>query len=484
MGSQRVSVSQIGSQRPTLLHEPPDALDWTLSDIAVEWARDVAGYELYPWQEWLVRWTFVRRPDHLWAARDVGAEVPRQNGKNIWLEVVELVSLLEFGDRLIRHSAQLADTSHEHFVSMRERIEGNDELMRMMPTGRSNDGFVTANGKESIEFGNGARLQFRARAKSSGRGPRPQKVVLDEALVLDFGRLGSMAPGIVAQRNPQLIFASSAPKADSEVLHSMRSRALEPTPGDRLFYAAWNNDPDVDTDGLDAVYRANASLGLGRLTEESLLANKILLRDSPDEYRREHLGVPEMPAGQQTGPITAEAWAALTDADSRIVSHHCFAIDVSEDRKWASIGVAGRRSDGLLHVEVVDRRAGTYWLADVVADIWKTRRIPFRIERGSPAASFISILTELGVEVTDVSTAEHAQAVGMVIDAVNASTLRHLGGTYLSSAVAAADLRRSSDAAVWARRNARSDISPLVAVTLAAGGVPLPVAVDLTSQVW
>jgi hypothetical protein len=238
----------------------------------------------------------------------------------------------------------------------------------------------------------------------------------------------------------------------------------------------------VDATDRSLWYLANPALGAGRGEIEFLEEQFRTL--GPDLFAREHLCVWDPPLDGTTGPITAEAWAALTDADSRIVSHHCFAVDVSEDRKWASIGVAGRRSDGLLHVEVVDRRSGTYWLADVVADIWKTQHIPFRIERGSPAASFISILTELGVEVTDVSTGEHAQAVGMVIDAVNASTLRHLGGTYLSSAVAAADLRRSSDAAVWARRNAKSDISPLVAVTLAAGGVPLPVAVDLTSQVW
>ena len=28
-----------GSQRPTLLHEPPDAVDWELSDIAVDARR-------------------------------------------------------------------------------------------------------------------------------------------------------------------------------------------------------------------------------------------------------------------------------------------------------------------------------------------------------------------------------------------------------------------------------------------------------------
>lgn len=462
-----------GSQQPTLLREPPDAVDWRLSDIAVDWAREVAGYLLDEWQAWLVRWTFARRADGLWAARDVGAEVPRQNGKNVWLEVVELVSVFEFGDRLITHSAHRADLSHEHFVEVKGRIEASDDLMDLMPA-RANRGFVTSHGLESIELKSGARILFKARANSSGRGPRPQKVVFDEALILEHGQIGAMVPGIAAQRNPQLLFASSPPKVNSPMLHSLRKRAADPSPGDRLFYAAWNNPKGTPVEDRDSWYRVNPSLGYGRMTEESLMANRNTMPEA--EFLREHMGIPEDPPEEGDGIVAAAVWDALVDSRSEVASHRCMALDVSPDLKWAAIGGAGRRADGLLHVETVHHEPRTNWVKAEVLRRWTATRVPIRIQRGAPAEAFVAPLRELGVEVVEVTAGEHAQALGQFLMAVNDGELRHLGQTSLTSALMAATVRPSGDVDLWARRSA-SDISPLVAVTVALGGVPEPAPV-------
>lgn len=463
-----MSVSLIGCQRPTLLHEPPGAVDWSLSEIAVDFARE-CGYVLDEWQEWLVRWTFARRADRLWAARDVVAEVPRQNGKNVWLEVVELVSVFLFRDRLLIHSAHRADVSQEHFLAMKERIEGCPDLFDVMPS-TPNRGFMSANGKESITLANGARILFKARAKASGRGPRPQKIVFDEALVLDDGQVGSMAPGTSAQANPQIIMASSAPKADSVVLHRQRRRALLPEAGDRLFYAGWNNPVGVDVLGdRDAWYRVNPSLGLGRMTEESLHANRKLMDEA--EFIREHLGVPEEPVG--SGWIVPEdVWRALVDLGSRIVSHRALALDASPDLRSASLAAAGRDDNGRLFVEVFDRRPMTGWVVDRAVEVWQKSGVPLRVARQGPAGLFIGPLRERGVEVVEVSSLEYGQACGQFLDAALNDGLRHWGDSWLDAALAGAALRESGDTRVWSRKTSRVDISPLVAVTVAVGGVP------------
>src|SRR4029077_19466776 len=84
-----------------------------------------------------------------------------------------------------------------------------------------------------------------------------------------------------------------------------------------------------------------------------------------------------------------------------------------------------------------------------------------------------------GVAVVEVTPAEHAQAVGQFLDAAAAGTVHHPataaaphGSTYLLSAVRGAELRPSGDVNLWARRSAKVNITPLVAVTLALGGVP------------
>jgi hypothetical protein len=106
------------------------------------------------------------------------------------------------------------------------------------------------------------------------------------------------------------------------------------------------------------------------------------------------------------------------------------------------------------------------------AALWEKWKIPIRIQTGSPAAAFIALFQERGVEVVAMTPAEHAAALGQLIDAAENDGLRHLGASALNAAVRGALVRSSGDADVWARRTSKVDITPLVAVTLALGGVP------------
>jgi hypothetical protein len=72
--------------------------------------------------------------------------------------------------------------------------------------------------------------------------------------------------------------------------------------------------------------------------------------------------------------------------------------------------------------------------------------------------------------VTEVTANEHAQACGMIYDAVEQATLRHLGTPELDAAVKGAVKRSLGDAWAWSRKASDVDISPLVAVTLAHWG--------------
>jgi hypothetical protein len=470
--------------KPGILVLPPDAASLDEAHAAIEQWEHYSGKRLDAIQRLTVEVMMAETSIGRWAARTTGREMARQNGKGDELEVVESWGLTQRGEAIVHtaHELSTVSSAHQRMVAF---LEGHADLRRRIRK------VLNGIGQQMIETKAGV-IQYKTRTKGGGRGLDDiSRLVIDEAQHAQPEQLASSTPILFANPNPQMNFAGTgAIDGVSDWWWDLRKRALMPNPGafgyvghtaDRVTVAP---DGKVTQESVDATdralwYLANPALGAGRGEIEFLEEQFRTL--GPELFAREHLCVWDPPAEGSTGPISPDAWAALADADSRIASNHCFAIDVSEDRKWASIGVAGRRSDGLLHVEVVDRRAGVHWLADKVVDVWNAQRVPFRIERGSPAASFIPILSELGVEVADVSTAEHAQAVGMVVDAVNASTLRHLGGVYLSSAVAAADVRHSSDAAVWARRNAKSDITPLVAVTLAAGGVPSP---QLVPQVW
>jgi len=97
------------------------------------------------------------------------------------------------------------------------------------------------------------------------------------------------------------------------------------------------------------------------------------------------------------------------------------------------------------------------------------------IAKGSPAGALIPDLEAAGIEVLKPSTADEAQACGAFVDAAAPAegepTLRHLGQPVLDAAVkGAAKVQLGDGAWRWSRRTSTVDISPLVAVTLAAWG--------------
>ena len=459
------------SQIPTLLRLPSHAVDFERSQLALEFAVD-AGFVLDDWQQFLV-WHSNSRDEHGdLAAKTCYGEVTRQSGKNLWLEIDQLTGLLLFGYNLFIHSAYRADTVHEHFLSMQEHILDSPLLCEFIkPTG--NRGFFSANGKEAIEFANGARLLFKTRSKQAGRGARPQKLYYDECLILDQETVDAQVPSIVAQPGNQVVYASSAPLAESTVQHNLRSRAMSADDDTdvRFFAMAWNNDIDVDIDDPVAQTRVNPSLGQGRMTLESLNENRRNM--SLAGFVREHLGVPDEPSGSARSEIDGEVWRNLGVRSSEVETGKAWGIAISDDGQWATIGVAGLRADGKIHVEWKSRRPGTNWVVPEALLAYGALGVPVRIQATGPEGSLIDELEKAGVEVEKLPTAEMAKATGRFIRAVHSQNLCHLGQATLNDQIEIARTRRTTEGAkIWHRRTETdAPVDALIAVTAALSGV-------------
>ena len=128
-----------------------------------------------------------------------------------------------------------------------------------------------------------------------------------------------------------------------------------------------------------------------------------------------------------------------------------------------------RLGDGdVLVVEVVDARPGIGWVAGAVRD---ARRRPSRRRRRRRLARrrVDRRRAEPGAVVVDpLGAADHAQACGTFVDLLAAGRLSHRAQAVLDDAVAGAARRPLGDAWLWSRSRSGVDISPLVAVTLAA----------------
>ncbi len=458
-----------GAQIPRLRSVPRYSV--SAGQEAVELAAS-AGLHLYPWQQHVLVDSLAERPDGRWLTPHVAVVVARQNGKGSILEARELAGLFLFGEQHILHTAHEMRTSFEAFRRIVSLIDGSADLSRRVKSVKQ------GNGKEGIELLNGARLQFIARSKGSGRGFSGDLLIYDEAYALTDEQIDASLPTLSAQRNYQIWYTSSPPldAATGEPLYRLRDRALQG--GDeRLAYFDWGAEPGADLDDRQIWAATNPSLGL-RIEEQTIADERAAMTDLG--FSRERLCIWPPRAGDGWAVIPEADWRALADPDSEPVDPVAFAIDMTPDRSWTSIAVAGRRADGLGHVEVTDHRRGSHWVVERVLELqarWNPCAIV--IDPAGPAGSLIGDLEAEGVELQKPFIRDAAASCGAFWDAVcgrHAETgekiraLRHRDQAELSVALAGAVKRELAETWAWSRRDAGVDISPLVAVTLAGWG--------------
>jgi hypothetical protein len=446
----------------------------------------MTGLELDPWQELVLAGSLGEKADGKWAAREVGCVVPRQNGKNSILEARELAGLFLLGERLIIHSAHQFDTSVEQFRRLLFLVEEDSQFKKRVAK------ISRAHGAEGITLKNGQRITFRTRTRGGGRGFSCDCLVLDEAMILPESAHGALMPTLSARPNPQIWYTGSAVDQeiheDGIVFARVRERGTAGNdPG--LAYFEWSVEGDSPEEvgkerATDPEAWAEANPGLGiRISAEHVALEQRSM--DPRTFAVERLGVGDWPQtdGFAKKKIHPEAWAGLTDSDSRPKDPVCFCLDVSPDRAWASIGVAGRRSDGLAHLETIDRGSlrGTGWVVERCVELTKKHRnVGLALAANGPVASLLPDLQKAGLTLQTepgrgtiilVNSAEEAQACGGLYDAVDQSLLRHLGTPDLQAAIAGAVARPLGDRWAWNRKDSTIDISPLVAVTLALWGL-------------
>jgi len=505
------NVVRLGSQMPTILHSPSGVASLAGAEEVIELADRYEicdGNPLCESQRIRLRNALGERADGKWSAKVVGDFGPRQGaGKTDIIHARELAGLHIIGEQLLIHTAHEFPTTNESFLRMHDIHTNWDDLAAKV------ERFRYGHGEQAVELfppatviplsagrhgrvirRHGSRLLYRARTKGAGRGyKKADLVVYDEAQEIQAEHQAASAPTKMANPNAMSWYAGSGGLPYSGVAWKMRKQALKGSAG-RLAYAESTAErvtmlPDGTVrsarprlDDVEAWYRAIPGLGIW-VTEETV---ESLLRDelTAEVFGREILCMwaPDASAEAGEDAIDATTWAALADPDSKIASHYRIALDVTSTRPtFSAFGVAGKRDDGRVHVECIESRRGTGWVAEVGAAISRARDCSIIIQDGSPAAAFKADIVEAGGMVTAVSGTQHAEGVGSLLSRIESGTLAHRGAhdPDLQDAVDAAELRGRGDVQVWDRKAGNGNIAPLVAVTLASRAVPDDDAYDL-----
>lgn len=446
----------------------PDGIESTGWPALRETAARV-GIRFDPWQAELNRAIVAKDADGLYAADTVVMSICRQSGKTFNVGGLTLAdSLITPGTRTV-WTAHRFPVARESFLELKSLVTQPAMLAHVDP-----DAITTAAGNECIPFRNGSKIYFKARERGAIRGfTKIRRLVIDEAQILTEAAMSDLAPTTNHAWNPQIFLMGTPPKPGdpSEVFTELRAAALEGR-SDRTLYCEYSADDDADLDDWKQVAKANPSFP-NRTTKRAVIRLRKLLTND-DDYAREGLGI--WAKAGTSSVIDVDQWASLHDADSKIVGPRAFAIDIPPERDRAVIAVAGNRKDGHGHVEIVAAKAGTKWtVAKLVALKEKWKPVAIAIDPATPAGSLIAPLAKAGVDVELVSGRQYAQACGDLYDAIGgeheAGTVRHLDQPLLNVAVEAARKRTLGDAWAWNRRDAGSDISPLVAITVARAGL-------------
>lgn len=455
-------------QRPRVENRPSPTPKTTsgpdIADLAAAY-----GLTLDPWQAYVLEQAMGEDDAGMWAAPRVGLSVARQNGKTAILEARELGGLLLLGEELIIHSAHEVKTALEAFLRMEAYFTNYDDLRKRVKR------IAYSRGSEEIILKTGQRLKFMARSKKAGRGFSADCLILDEAQELPASTFQAIMPTLSARPNPQiwLVGTPPGPEQDGETFAKFRESALEGSP--RLYYAEWSADPELSPDDPLARAQANPALGI-RLSHEWVQGE----RESMSElgFKMERLGQWEAAASPQVIPQdTWQLLAANYNLTEDRIQELALAVDVDPARKMASVAVAALVADdrGIAreHVEIIQQRKGTGWLPHYIEEVVQRRKPrALVIDGNSPASSLIEPLRKRGILVTSTAYRQLGQACGQFYDACMEDRLRHADQPQLNAALAVARVRPLQDGAwAWTRKDHGSDITPLVAVTLALWGL-------------
>lgn len=486
----RSSRNRVGSEVPRIFTPPlrPLTPDTSLGFAAVEFASDVIGMELFPWQKWLLIHMLELLEDGNLRFRTVVVLVARQNGKSTLSIVLSLFFMYVLARNLVIGTAQDLDVAEEIWQGAVDIVEETPELLEMW------ERTVKVNGKKSLELKTGQRYKVKAANRRAGRGLSGDLILLDELREhQSWNAWGAITKTTIARAFALIVALSNAGDATSVVLRHLRKMAhlvlddpdginaaedpeaaladappddiAEDEEDDSLGIFEWSAPPDCGIWDRDGWAAANPSLGYS-ITERTLAS---AAKTDPEwVFRTECLC--QWSDGSLEGPFPPGTYEACCDNDSKIAAGEpIYAwVDVSWNRSKSAIAFAGRREDGIVHGEVVAVRAGTDWVVP-----WLVERIGQRgivsiglQAKGAPVSSLLEEMQVAQLPLHEAGGSDVAAATGQIYDLIRDKAVRHLTQPALDIAAATAVTRRLSDGAtVWDRKNSSTDIAPLVAWT-------------------
>lgn len=434
----------VGKTEPRLWTPPlrPLTRETTYGFEVIDFARNVIGQSLLPWQEWLVPHALERNPDGSLRFRVILVLVARQSGKTFVLKVVSLWRLFVHMSKLVLGVAQDLGIARESWQGSIDTIRSTPDLASELELVRN------TNGDEYFRLASGGRYRIGAATRSAGRGLSVDQLNLDELREQrTWAAWSALSKTTMAREDGQIWAFSNAGDDESVVLNHLREAALsgrDPS----IFLAEWSAPDGCDLDDMDAIAQANPGLGY-TVSEQAIMS--ALATDPPNVFRTEVLcqRVDSLDSAVDLG-----AWKACHDPAGSldgVRDRVAVCLDVAPDGEHVTLAAAAELDDGRVRVEVVNA-----WLSTDAGraelEGWLDRIKPAETAwfPSGPAAALAPIMRKLGAR--EIKGADVAAACMGLADLVRTRRIVQPGDPLLDAHLASASKLNQGDGWRFARR--------------------------------
>lgn len=329
-----------------------------------------SGRTCQEWQELLLYDILAVNDDGLWTHTKFGMEIPRRNGKNEVLTMVEFYGLVN-GERIL-HTAHRTTTSSSASRRLAKLLtdSGYEEVVRPKKGEKYDKHFSYTKqlGLERITMlgDGGGVIDFRTRSAKGGLGEGFDLLVIDEAQEYTDDQESALKYVVTDSKNPHTIFLGTPPTTVSSgtIFPKLRTAALQGET-ENTGWAEWSIDEQTDPHNVDAWYETNPSLGT-IFTERSIRDE---IGGDPIDFNIQRLGL--WLRYNQKSAISKNEWQDLeVNKLPQLTGKLHVGIKYGHDNDSVAVSIAVRTADGDIFVEAIDCRPirdGDDWILGFLA---------------------------------------------------------------------------------------------------------------------
>lgn len=372
--------------------------------------------------------------------------------------------------------AEFAKRRQKQTAAARHAALFGDDLQEQREDTSRGFRILRAAGQMGIEWDNGSTFKVLKPDAENFRSMAADIVWLDEAQELEIEQGEDLLAGILPlmDTRPDSALIISGTAGDAQAGEFWKHLALLRKGDPEVGGADWAADPntpwaDLQSEEIAMQLLASVHPGVGTLTTLDKMRKNYRKLSRP-KWAREYLSL--WPETSADVAIPSELWTAgLLKSRPRKPTKFALGLSISPGGTYAALAAAWRTSTGHAHVEILDHRLGTKWIADEVPDlVWRLK-----------TSLGVDMTPEAQATVTEMDRGKRRPRIApMNWSAMNAGcvqimrdlerqSLRHQGQTMLDEAVENAtrrEVRGQTQAWLWGSVPGK-DVSPLVAATVA-----------------